>query len=317
MTQSDPNKNRVAKSPSGPIMQSAEVRHEATRTAILWLFLIGIFASVLGMPHGACAEVCHFAGRTDPAGQVAVTATVTATNGATQVVDVAATYDSTALFWFHIHYLVDEISVWRSEELETVGVNTRYLIGSHIIRQTWDLFHRDRDSMRGYRVQGKSLADFSRRHPGFVRHWDPSTFGQPWLDDFSAAPPERRADLDLTRSPLSPHLLSPLALAFYWVRWLPPGGQDVSVFLPGFKADKVVDVPITAGAWGGGTLWQTPVRYPVLRAAPPSTATVWMSPDRHLLKLAMELHEPRGSGSGVLTLEGCEGSTVMSGILPR
>jgi hypothetical protein len=91
----------------------------------------------------------------------------------------------------------------------------------------------------------------------------------------------------------------------------------VSVFLPGFKADKVVDVPITAGQWGGGTLWQTPVRYPVLRAAPPSTATVWMSPDRHLLKLAMELHEPRGSGSGVLTLEGCEGSTVMSGILPR
>ena len=46
-------------------------------------------------------------------------------------------------------------------------MNTRYLIGSHIIRQTWDLFHRDRDSMRGYRVQGKSLVDFNRRHPGF------------------------------------------------------------------------------------------------------------------------------------------------------
>src|ERR1700733_2990405 len=107
----------------------------------------------------------------------------------------------------------------------------------------------DRDGMRGYRVQAKSRTDFQRRHPGFVQHWDPTTFGQPWLDAYSAASPERRADLDLATSPVSSNLLSPLALAFYWVRWLPPGGQDKAVFLPGFKADKLVDVPITAADW--------------------------------------------------------------------
>ena len=219
------------------------------------------------------AEVCRFAGITDPSGKVAATVGVTATNTTTRV-DVGATFETTTIFWFHVRYLMEEISTWRSGELETVGMNTRYILGGHIVRQTWDLFKRDKDAMRGYRIQGKSVADFQRAHPGFVQHLDPSTFGQPWLDDYSAAPPERRADLDLTTSSASSNLLSPLALAFYWVRWLPPDGQDEAVFLPGFKSDKLVDVPITAAPWNGGTVWQTPLRYSVLSETPPSIATV-------------------------------------------
>jgi hypothetical protein len=163
--------------------------------------------------------------------------------------------------------------------------------------------------MRANRVQAKTLADFRLKHPGFVRHWDPATFGQPWLNDYPAASPERRADLDLKG--VSPKLRSPLALAFYWIRWLPPGGQDVPVFLPGFKADKLVDLPITAAPWAGGTLWRTPLRYPALSETPTSTATAWTSPDGHLLQLAFDLHEPRGSARGLIRQTGCEGSSVM------
>jgi hypothetical protein len=89
--------------------------------------------------------------------------------------------------------------------------------------------------LQAERVQAKTLSDFQRQHPGFVQHWDPATFGQPWLHDYPSAPPERRIDLDLHDTPSLSALRSPLALAFYWVRWLPQTRQDVPVFLPGFK----------------------------------------------------------------------------------
>lgn len=267
-------------------------------------------ALLLAMAHASAAEVCRFAGTTDQNGQVAVTTDVTATNGTTRV-DVAVRFESTTMIWFHVHYLVEEISTWRAGELAAVAVNTRYLVGSRIIRQQWDVFRRDNDAMLAQRVQAKTLADFRRRHPGFVRHWDPATFGQPWLDDYRAASPDRRADLDLSGAPASPKLRSPLALAFYWVRWLPPGGQDVAVFLPGFKGKRLVDLPITAAAWAGGTLWKVPVRYPALSERPVSTASAWTSRDRRLLQLAFDLHEPRGSARGLIRQEGCDGPPVV------
>jgi hypothetical protein len=274
------------------------------------LLLTSVVAMLLGTADASVAEVCRFAGTTDHAGQVAITTDVSATNSTIRV-DVAATFESTTMIWFHVHYLVEEISIWRAGELETVAVNIRYLVGTRIIRQQWDTFQRDKDAMRAHRVQAKTLADFRRRHPGFVRHWDPATFGQPWLDDYQAASPERRADLDLTGAPPSPKLRSPLALAFYWVRWLPPGGQDVAVFLPGFKADRLLDLPITAAGWTGGTLWQVPLRYPALSERPASTATAWTSRDGHLLQFAFDLHEPRGSARGLIRQDGCEGAPVV------
>jgi hypothetical protein len=97
-------------------------------------------------------------------------------------------------------------------------------------------------------------------------------------------------------------------LAFYWVRYLPRGGEDVPVFLPGFKVERLVDLPITGVPSEGGTVWRAPLRYTALSGTPPSTATAWTSWDGHLLQLAVELHTPRGSGRGLIRQEACEGN---------
>jgi hypothetical protein len=280
-------------------------RH-AGRSPVSRVLLALLLAARLSPVDASAAEVCRFAGDTDFAGHVAVTADASAREDVTTV-DVAMTFESTTMFWFHIHYLVEEISTWRAGELQRVAVNTRYLVGDHIVRQQWDDFQRQTDGLTAYRVQAKGLEDFRRRHPGFVQHWDPATFGQPWLQDFHAASPERRADLDLKGSPLSAGLRSPLAMAFYWVRWLPQGGQDVPVFLPGFKADRLVDLPITAAVSPRGMLWRASLHHPALSRTPASTATAWTSADGHLLQLAFELHDGRGSAHGLISQEGCEG----------
>jgi hypothetical protein len=264
----------------------------------------------------SAGEICRFAGTTDYAGHVAITTDVTATDDITRV-DVVATFEATTMLWAHIRYLVEEVSTWRAGGLESVAVNSRYLIGDHIVRQQWDDFQRGADGLQARRVQAKSLADFRLRHPGFVQHWDPTTFGQPWLDNYQTASPERRADLDLKGSPLPPGLRSPLAMAFYWVRWLPRGGQNVPVFLPGFKGERLVDLPIVASSLSDGTLWRAPLHYSALSERPASTATAWTSIDGHLLRLAFELHGARGSANGLINQEGCEGAPVVPADRPR
>jgi hypothetical protein len=254
-------------------------------------------------------EVCRFTGNTDYSGHVAVTTAVTA-SGDRIMVDVATAFNSVSMFLFGVHYLLEEVSTWHGAQLESVAVNSRYLLGHHIVRQQWDDFQRAADSMQGERVQAKTLADFQRRHPGFVQHWDPTTFGQPWLHDYPSAPPERRIDLDLHGAPLPPALRSPLALAFYWIRWLPHAKQDVPVFLPGFKRDSLVDVQVAAAPSGESTVWRTVLRYPSLSERDPSTASALVSPDHHLLRIAFELHTVYGSGRGEITQEGCDGSPV-------
>lgn len=268
------------------------------------LLLAGVAAAQLCMVDAAAGEVCRFAGTTDYAGHVAVTTDVAATDGVTRV-DVGLTFEATTMLWLHIHYLVEEVSAWRAGELESVAVNNRYIVDGHIVRQQWDDFQRGTDGLQARRVQGKSLAEFRRRHPGFAQHWDPAAFGRPWLHDYQSASPARRPDLDL--SPIPSGLRSPLAMAFYWVRWLPHGGQDIPVFLPGFKAERPVELPITAASSAGGMLWRAPLRYSALSVRPASTATAWTSPDGHLLQLAFELHGPRGSARGLIHQEGCKG----------
>ncbi len=259
---------------------------------------------------GASAETCRFAGTTDYAGHVAATTDVTRSGDTTRV-DVAVTFESTTMFWLGVHYLVEEVSTWRAGQLESVAVNSRYLVGDHIVRQQWDEFQRDADGLQAHRVQAKTLADFRLRHPGFVRHWDPATFAQPWLRDYPSAPPERRIDLDLRASPLPSGLRSPLAMAFYWVRWLRHGSQHVSVFLPGFKRDRLVDLSATSAPTESGTLWRAPLHYPALNDSPESTATALISADGHLLQIAFELFTPHGSGRGTITRQGCEGEPVV------
>jgi hypothetical protein len=281
----------------------------ATRPAARLLFA-GIVATLSCGIAAPAAEICRFTGTTDYSGHVAVTTRVTARAGAIQV-DVAGTFDSSTMFWFGVHYLFEEVSRWHDGQLESVAVNSRYLIGDHIVRQQWDDFQRRTDGLQAYRVQAKTLADFRRGHPGFIQHWDPATFGQPWLDDYPAALPERRVDLDLKGAPLPSGLRTPLAMAFYWVRWLRGDSQAVSVFLPGFKRDLLVDLRVTSSPAASGTLWRAPQHYPALEGSPASNATALVSPDRHLSQLAFELHTFRGSGRGIVTQQGCEGTPVV------
>jgi hypothetical protein len=256
----------------------------------------------------SAAEVCRFTGTTNHEGHVAVTATAEAADGMIQV-DVVMAFDATT-FWTRFRYLVEEISTWRGRDMQSVAVNTRYLVGDHIVRQQWDAFQRTRDGLQARRVQAKTLDDFRQRHPGFVQHWDPASFGSPWLQDYQAAPPERRADLDLKGAPLPEGLGSPLAMAFYWSRWLPDGAANAAIFLPGFKADKVADLQVAA-ADGGAR--QATVRHPALDKSPASTATVLRSADGHLLELSFDVHGPAGSAEGQLRQAGCNGAPVKPG----
>lgn len=273
------------------------------------LLLAGLVAARMCPVPASAAEVCRFAGTTDHAGHVAVTSEVSATDGVTKV-DVAVTFDATTMLWLPIRYLVEEISTWRSGTLASVAINTRYLAGGHVVRQQWDAFQPGADGLQARRVQAKTLADFQRRHPGFVQHWDPATFGQPWLPDYQFAAAERRADLDLKGATLPPGLRSPLALAFYWIRWLPRDGADVPVFLPGFKHEPLVRVSIAAAPSTSGLKWRAPLHYAALNETPASTATAWTSSDGHLLQLAFEVNGPQGSARGQIHQEGCQGAPV-------
>lgn len=273
------------------------------------LLLAGVVIMHWCTTTASAAEVCRFVGTTDYAGHITVTTTAATMDGLTKI-DVNTSFESTSMFWFGVHYLVEEVSTWRAGRLETVALNSRYLLGTHIVRQQWDYFQRGPEGLYAHRVQAKTLTDFSLRHPGFVRHWDPATFGQPWLQDYQSAPPERRIDLDLP-GPLPLGLKSPLALAFYWVRWLPHGDHDMSVFLPGFKAERLVHLPITSATSAAGSVWRAPLHYPSLSKSRSSIATAWVSLDGHLLRMTFELHTIYGSGRGVVEEKGCDGAPVV------
>jgi hypothetical protein len=271
-----------------------------------WL-LATLLAAQLCMAGASAHEICRYAGTTDYDGQVAVTTDVTEADGTTRV-DVAVTFEATSMLFFRLRYLVEEISLWRGGELRELAANTRSFLGGRVTRQVWDDFRRQPGGLLAWRVQAKSSEDFRRLHPGFAAHWDPQSFGQPWQQDFAAAPPERRPDLDLRAASLPVGLRSPLALAFYWVRWLPRRGADVPVFLPGFKHDLLVDLPVTTTHQEDGTLLRAELHHSALSSSPPSTATAWISGKGLLQRLAFDLHAQAGSGSGLIMARGCEGT---------
>ena len=206
-------------------------------------------------------------------------------------------------------YLYQEIGSWRDGELQSIGVNQRYSVVGSIRRQQWDVFRRGPDGMAAYRVQAKTLADFQEKHPGFVRHWNPATFGEPWLRDYASAPPERRADLDLPKASMPPGLGTPLLLAFFWVRWAGDQGRTVPVFLPGFKHDARIDIRVVSrGVEGGGLLHlHTSIRHPQLNKTEVSTGDAWISPDHHLVRVRFDARADYGSAEGELRLDGCQG----------
>jgi hypothetical protein len=259
------------------------------------------------LPAFAHAEVCRFSGTTSHDGRVGVR-TETMQAGGLTTVDVTVAFDISA--WLSdVRYLGEEISAWRGGELESLAVNQRTIVGGSIKRQQWDVFTRNGARLEAYRVQAKRLADFRARHPGFVQHWAPASFGQPWLQDYRAAKPERRPDLDLPASDAQTR--SPLALAFYWSRFLPPGGGVAPVILPGFKRDKESDIRFGPAVAGQGWLrWSAPMRHPGLESSPVSLAAAWISPQDYLLQLGFEVHAPLASGQALIRTEGCQGVQI-------
>ena len=272
------------------------------------VYLVALHLSTINARAG---EVCHFAGTTDYAGRVAVDTKVsTRVADGTTTVDVIGVFQGTPWPFVHVRYLMQEISTRKSDQLQSVAVNSRYILDGFIVRQEWDLFDRGTDGLEAHRLQGKSIADIRRKYPTFVGHWDPASFGQPWIEDYRVAGAERRPDLDLPASSVRPDLRSPLALAFYWSRRIPGTGQAASVFLPGFKRDKRVDLTIAAAdpPRDGRRLWQTSVRYPTLSMTVASTAKAWVSVDGHLLELAGSVQGGNYTAYGVVRQESCNGT---------
>lgn len=269
--------------------------------------VVYLVAALLVASNAGAGEICRFAGTSDYSGRVALTAVSgTDAGDGTTTVDVAGQFTDTPMPFVHVKYLMEEISTWKSGQLAILAVNTRYLIDGRVVRQLWDVFRRVPDGLEAYRLEG-SPREFRRTRPAFARHWDPATFGQPWLEDFWASHPDRRRDLDFQGASMRTPLRSPLALAFYWSRRLPPGGETVTVFLPGFKKDKSVDLTIVPGRVprDGSRPWHTGVRYPALSLRRDSTATAWVSPDGHLLQLAVQVVRSGRMGSGVIRQQGC------------
>lgn len=259
-------------------------------------------------PPAAATEVCRFEGTISRDGRVAVRTEVTG-DGESITVDVTVALNVSA--WFaEWRYLGQEISTWRGGELQSVAVNARTVVDERIKRQQWDVFVRRPGGFEAYRVQAKTLADFQRLHPRFVRHWPLASFGQSWLPDYAASGAERRPDLDLPASAVAPGLRSPLALAFYWSRFLAPEAGAAPVFLPGFKRNARTELDFGPAQEGEG--WrrrQAPLRHPALGTGSSSVAA-WVSPDGHLLQLALDVHASAGSGQAVIRAQGCQGIQV-------
>lgn len=265
-----------------------------------------VAAGLLLACNAHAGEICRFAGRTDYSGRLTVTAIDQHAADGTVTVDVLGAFRAKPWPFVQLHYLMEELSRWRSGQLQSVAVNTRYLVDGHIVRQLWDVYMPDGQGLAAYRLEG-SLAEFRRTRPGFIRHWDPATFGEPWLQDFWSTHPDRRQDLDLPVSSMHSNVRVPLALAFYWSRWLAPGGRSVDVFLPGFKKDKNVELTVNPdGPPGDGWYqWQTTVRYPALSMSHPSTAIAQISTDRHLLELAGTVVMRNSLAHGWIRQQGC------------
>ena len=254
-------------------------------------------------------ETCRYAGSTSHSGHVIVESKATIANGETTV-DVTARVGARSFGILDWQYLYEEIGTFRDHEVQTVGVNHRYSVAGSIRRQQWDYFTRGSAGMSAYRVQAKTLDDFQARHPGFVRYWDPSAFGEPWLPGYMAAPPERRADLDLPGSAMPPGLGTPLALAFYWIRWAGREDRTVPVFLPGFKKNARIDIRVVSlGIDLHGLLHlRSTVHHPQLSETEVSTGDAWISPDHHLVRIIFDAHSGYGSAQGELRLDGCQGN---------
>jgi hypothetical protein len=292
-----------------PLSSACSFRHFATLAAAALSAVAGLTTSA-----ARADEVCRYTGTTSHSGHVLIESKAAAAANGETTVDITARVNARSFGLIDWQYLYQEIGTFRDRELQSVAVNHRYKVFGSIRRQQWDLFVRGKDGMSAYRVQGKSLSDFQKKHPGFVRHWDLSSFGVPWRADYASAPPDRRADLDLPKAAMPPGLGTSLLMAFYWVRWAGRETRTVPLFLPGFKKNARIDVQVVApGSDANGWLQlHTAVFHPQLSRTEVSTGDAWIAPDHRLMRVVFNAHGDLGSASGEFRLDGCQGEPPKS-----
>ncbi len=89
-----------------------------------------LVVALLGTITARANEVCQFAGTTDYSGQIEVTTDVSARGAdGTNTVDVIVHFTATPWPFVHIRYLMQEVSTWKSDRLQSVAANSRYLRG--------------------------------------------------------------------------------------------------------------------------------------------------------------------------------------------
>ncbi len=261
---------------------------------------------VLPAAFARAEETCVFSGKTDYGGRLRIVAGSKDIGGRTDI-DVRLELNATPLPLIHTRYVMEEMSSWRQNGIEQVAVNDRYSFDGHIVRQQWDVYNRAADGLHAFRVQGKRAAEFQRQHPDFMQFWNPDQFGKPWLDKYPYSIKARRPDLDLHQDPSL--IRTPLALAFYWLRWLPQQGSVVPLFLPGFKEQKLVMLainPMPGKLSEGSSIWKVPIVYPYLSLTRPSVALAWTSSDHHVQQLLFGLYGVEHSARGIIHEEGCK-----------
>ena len=243
----------------------------------------------------ALAEVCTYEGDASYQGHVSVR-TEARTEGGLLTLRVTGRLVSSPWRLWDVEYLGDEITTWRGGVLQSIATNGRYWVNGGVNRQQWDVWTPGGAGLEASRVQAKRERDFKARYMRFAVHWPHAAFGREWLPSFATAAPERRPDLDLVHP--SAGLRTPLALAFYWARFLPPGTASVPVFLPGFKRDSLV----TEALSHDGNTWHMPLRHPALGTASSATAVV---EGETLRRLSVDAQETLDSGTATVTLVGC------------
>jgi hypothetical protein len=253
-------------------------------------------------------EVCRYSGTTDYSGHAVVETRAAPTPDGVKV-DVTANVTARELGLLDRRYLYQEIGIWRGGELREIGVNHRYSVLGVMRRQQWDLFHREQAGLQAWRLQANSRGDLEKKFPSFAAHWDPASFGQPWLTDYVAAGPERRTDLDLPADRMTRDLGTPLQMGFYWIRWAGVRDRTVPLFLPGFKHDPRVDVSVSpiGDAPPGLVHLRSTVRYARLSETRVSIGDAWISNDHHLQRVTFDARTDRTSAHGELRLDACQG----------
>lgn len=148
--------------------------------------------------------------------------------------------------------MIDETLVFDARTGETIKAerNQRDIgcippNGQECIRSTWDELKYSwgateaQNQLSTWRIVGKDGKSFASAYPKFAKYWPLNTFAQPWFQDFYAAEPKERRDLDVNG--FDHTLITPIVSSFFLSRYLDPNkDKDMSVLVHVWEGDKEV-----------------------------------------------------------------------------